>query len=308
MAGTKRRLGVALVLDPPESDQVDGLRRGLGDPSLARVTAHLTLVPPVNVRADQLGAALATLRAAAAGQAGPLRLTLGPPATFLPDNPVLYLEVGGDVDALRTLRDAAFAAPLERTLSWPWVPHVTVADNAEEVRIAAALTALGRFAVEATFDRIVLLQEGSGRVWQPLADAALGVPARVGTGGLALEITAGRMFDPEVQRMIDEARAASADGPEMMPRPGRSPFFPIVLAVRREDEVVAAAAAWRTDDGGHVSVIVAPGARHQGLGGTALGHLEAAVRVAGWECPVLHAHGPAGFYRARSGWSVAVGG
>ena len=49
----------------------------------------------------ELGGALARLRAAAAGQPGPLRLTLGPPATFLPDNPVVFLEVGGDLERLR---------------------------------------------------------------------------------------------------------------------------------------------------------------------------------------------------------------
>ena len=52
-------------------------------------------------------------------------------------------------------------------------------------------------------------------------------------------------------------------------------------------------------------VVAAPGAcQGQGVGGTLLAHLEAAVREAGWECPVLHAHGPAGFYQARSGWAV----
>jgi hypothetical protein len=30
------------------------------------------------------------------------------------------------------------------------------------------------------------------------------------------------------------------------------------------------------------------------------------VRAAEWECPVLHAHGPPGFYQARSRWSVPV--
>jgi 2'-5' RNA ligase len=305
MAPTKRRLGVALVLDPPIADEVDGLRRAVGDPSLSRVPPHVTLVPPVNVRAEQLGAALARLRTAAAGQAGPLRLTLGPPATFLPDNPVLYLEVGGDLEDLRTLRDAVFVAPLARTLTWPWVPHVTVADSAGEARIAAAVTALDRFAAVTTIDRVVLLQEGGGRLWHPLADAAFGPPARVGTGGLTIEITAGRTFDPEALRMLEEAGAISTDGEEMRPLPGRSPFFPIVLSVRREGTVVASAAAWRADDGGHVAVIVAPEVRGQGIGGTALVHLETAVRAAGWQCPILHAHGPAGFYRVRSGWSVA---
>ena len=165
MSASRRRLGVALLLDPPVADAVDGLRRAVGDPSISRVAAHLTLVPPVNVGAGQLASALAALRAAAARQAGPLQLTLGPPATFLPDNPVLYLDVGGDLDALRALRDRRVRPPLQRTLTWPWVPHVTLAETASEARIAAALAALDRFAVVTTVECVTILEERPGRVW-----------------------------------------------------------------------------------------------------------------------------------------------
>jgi 2'-5' RNA ligase/GNAT superfamily N-acetyltransferase len=294
------------VLDPPVSDAVDGLRRGVGDPSLNRIRPHITLVPPVNVRAGQMAAALARVRAAAASQPGPVQLTLGPPATFLPDNPVLYLEVGGDLERLRILRDAAFVTPLHRALSWPWVPHVTLADHAEEERIAAALAALDHFAMVAAIDRLVLLEETGGQIWVPLADAALGPEVVVGRGGLGLTITRGRMLDPEVWQMIDEAGARSAEPDEESGcQPGRD-FFPIVLTLRREIRVVGVAVAWRAGDGGHAAVVVAPDARRQGIGGTALAHLESAVLSAGWADPALRAHGPAGFYRARSAYSKAT--
>ena len=318
MSGSRRRLGVALLLDPPVDDAVDGLRRALGDPSIGRVAAHLTLVPPVNVGAGQLPAALAAVRAAAAGQAGPLQLTLGPPATFLPANPVLYLDVGGDLEALRRLRDAVFVPPLRRPLSWPWVPHVTLADSASEARIAAAVVALDRFAVITSVECVTVLEERRGRVWRPLADAALGPPAVIGRGGLAVEITRGRVPDPEVHHLIESAAGAVPGSALAVPgsalrgsdevRPGRRPVGPpIVLSARREGQVAGAGVAWRSDAGGQVAVTVAPGARRQGIGGMVLAHLEAAVRAAEWECPVLHAHGPAGFYQARSRWSVPVG-
>lgn len=306
MSATRRRLGVALLLDPPVADAVDGLRRAVGDPALGRIGPHVTLVPPVNVRADELGAALAVVRRAAAGQDGALRLTLGPPATFLPDNPVLYLAVGGDLEALRMLRDAAFAPPLARPLSWPWVPHVTLADTGEPERIAAAVSVLDRFAVVADIEHLVVLQEAGGRSWRPIADAALGPPAVVGRGGLALEITRGRTLDPEARQMLEAAglTGGAADEPEPEAPSRPPPFFPIVLTARREGEVVATGLAWRTDDGGQLAVVVAAGVRRQGIGGTVLAHLEAAVRAAGWECPVLHAHGPPEFYQMRSGWAA----
>ena len=40
-----------------------------------------------------------------AAHARPIRLRLGPPSTFLPTNPVLYLDVSGDVAAVDALRD-----------------------------------------------------------------------------------------------------------------------------------------------------------------------------------------------------------
>ncbi len=63
------RLGVALLVPPPFDTEIDGLRRALGDGALGRIPAHLTLVPPVNVREERLGEALAALRRAAAARA-----------------------------------------------------------------------------------------------------------------------------------------------------------------------------------------------------------------------------------------------
>jgi len=66
-----------------------------GDGSLQRIAPHLTLVPPVNVRAGALDEAVAVLRAAASDQGGTLELDLGPAGTFLPLNPVVFLDVNG---------------------------------------------------------------------------------------------------------------------------------------------------------------------------------------------------------------------
>lgn len=294
MAANRRRLGVALLLDPPVADEVDGLRRALGDPSLGRISPHITLVPPVNVRGPDLPAALERLRAAAASQPGALRLTFGALSTFLPQNPVLYLGVGGDLERLRALRDALFVPPLERVLSWPWVPHVTLADGVAEELIRAGLGALGAYAATGDLDRVVLLEERPGRVWEPIADVELGPPARIGTGGLTLEVTAGRLLDPG---------AAAPSPPQGGPGTG---VPPIALTGRRLGRAVGVAKAWVDLEGAHVWVWVDPGERGQGVGGHLLAHLEARARRAGWRHEVLDARGPAGFYRARSRWSVAA--
>ncbi|MDQ6838250.1 MAG: 2'-5' RNA ligase family protein [Actinomycetota bacterium] len=301
MANKRYRLGVALIIDSPVAEEINGLRRAAGDGALDRIAPHITLVPPVNVAASRLNDALGRLRSAAATREEPLHLTLGPPASFLPANPVLILEVGGDVDGLRALRDAVFVEPLKRTLSWPWIPHVTLADVGDPARIEAAVAVLDGYLVTVELDRLVLLEadrsDGSLR-WRPLADTALGVRRVVGRGGLDLELTRGRILDPRAMEVIEAIGGVAA-----LPRPLVDGSGAVVTA-RRAGDVAGVAAAWRDDDGGHVAVGVALRSRGEGIGGHLLAHVEAAVADAGWGCTLLDAIGPAGFYRSRSRWSV----
>ncbi|MGH9263444.1 MAG: GNAT family N-acetyltransferase [Acidimicrobiales bacterium] len=229
------RLGVALLVPPPIDAEVDGLRRALGDGALGRIPAHLTLVPPVNVREERLGEALAVLRRAAAATR-PFTVPLGPPATFLPDNPTLYLSVTGDDGPVRALRDRVFVDPLARPLTWPFVPHVTLADEADPDRIAAALAALADYRVEVRMDRVHLLREGSGRVWAPIADAPFAPPAVIGRGGLPVEITVTETLDPE-------ARALAAG------------VATLVVTARRDGAVAGVAQGWCRGDTAHLSLL-----------------------------------------------------
>jgi 2'-5' RNA ligase len=179
----KRRFGVALLVPTPVDHEVDGLRRALGDPALDRIPAHLTLVPPVNVRDDRVDDALTVLREASA-VVEPFELELGPVTSFLPVNPVVYLDVGGDLEALHALRNAVFTDPLSRELTWPFVPHVTIADDAPDDRIEAAVVALSTYRVRVTFELVHLLEEQPGRIWEPIAEEPLGMYTRRRPRGL----------------------------------------------------------------------------------------------------------------------------
>jgi 2'-5' RNA ligase len=247
------RLGVALLLPPPFDAEVDGLRRAAGDGALGRIPAHLTLVPPVNVREDRLGEALAVLRAAAAATQ-PFTIALGPPATFLPDNPTLHLAVPGD-GPVRALRDRVFVDPLARTLTWPFVPHVTLADEAAPDRIRAALIALADYRADVPFARVHLLREGPGRIWAPIADAAFAAPAVIGRGGLPLELTVTERLDPEAAALGDAE--------------------PLVITARSDGEVAGHAEGWCSRGGARLAaVVVNPDYEHLEVGR----HLVAAFR------------------------------
>ena len=165
------RLASALLVPEPFAREIDGLRRALGE-DVARVPPHLTLVPPINVRTEDVDTAFAVLRRAAAN-VEPITVTLGPAVTFLPVNPVVYLDVGGSDDgvaAVRELRDAVFVEPLARELTHDFVPHVTLVESTTPARIEAALVALTDYRIEVTFESVHLLQEDD-RIWSPLAEA-----------------------------------------------------------------------------------------------------------------------------------------
>jgi 2'-5' RNA ligase len=264
------RLGVALLLPEPLATQVDGLRRACDDGALARVPPHLTLVPPVNVRVDDLPQALRVLREAAS-TVRPFTLRLGPPSTFLPDTPTLHLAVGGRGDAtavLRGLRDGVFRPPLERSLTFGFVPHVTVSDDMAPDRIAASIAALSGFVVEARFDRVHLLQEqrhgDAHRRWVPIADAPFAPPIVVGRGGVELELSVTRLVDPEAVAFEtgswpdDEPHISRSDAP-----PGCES---VVVTARRRGPVVGVARGWAGDGRSELcSLLVAPDQRGQGI-------------------------------------------
>lgn len=255
----------------PVAAEVHGIRRACADPALDTVPPHLTLVPPVNVAEDDLVAALALLRREAAATE-PVMLTLGPPETFLPVEPVLFLGVNGDegaLEALHDLRARVFTPPLARPLSHPFTPHVTLCASGTPGWIEQAAQTLVAYEAEVTFDRVTLLQEfhdeDRGRRWQPLADLPLAAPAVVARGGLEVELTATDLVDPEALPLLPPELARPAEGPV-----GPGERRPLVVTARRDGDVLGVVVGWTS---GTVAVVrriaegsgVAPGeevARH----------------------------------------------
>lgn len=304
------RLGAALMIPEPLAGEVQGLRRACGDHGA--MAPHLTLVPPVNVRRDDLGEALSVLQDAAA-RTRPFALTLGPPATFLPDNPVLFLRVGGDLDALFEFRARVFVGPLSRSLTWPFTPHVTICDSGEPERLRAAVVALADYRVEFEVERVYLLHErrpdaDRPRRWVPLLDAAFAEPIVVGRGGFELTLIASECFDAWSRATVatwetgadetgrDEAGRDEAheEGIVVLDLENDEPSVlgvgrPMVVRALHEGRLVGVSTGQRS---GHVGVvtsgIVAPDQRRRGIGRHLLAALvsamadDGATQVSAW--------------------------
>ncbi len=219
--------------------------------------------------------ALSVLREAGAA-VGPLTLQLGPPATFMPDNPTLYLAVSGPgLDELHTLRERVFVPPLERPLTWPFVAHVTIADEMEAGRITAAVEALAGYRATVTFERVHLLEETktpTGRVWRPIADASFARPAIVGRGGIELELTVSAHGDEEVaafeQREWDAYRVDTLG-------PDADDEDPFTIVARGEGQIVGYASGYTQGGVAYLRrLMVASQQRGQGIGSKLLAAFE----------------------------------
>jgi len=221
---------------------------------MARVPPHLTLVPPVNVRIEDVEAAERVMRAAARATR-PFTVTLGPVTTFLPVNPVAYLAVGEGAEKVNALRNAVFEPPLARKLTYDYVPHVTLADGIEPERVAAAPAVLRPYPRDVEITAIHLLEE-RGRVWQVLRAFPLGEPRVVGRGGDPLEL---EVLD------IDDT---------------------VHIAARRDDEEVGALRGWRRDGYAWLaSINVLEDRRREGVGS----HLLAAFQSWAADAGATHA-------------------
>jgi 2'-5' RNA ligase/GNAT superfamily N-acetyltransferase len=279
----------------------------VGEPDVHRVPAHITLVPPVNVREDDVDAAVAVLQAAAARTA-PLRLTLGPVTTFAPVSPTLHLAVGGDLDGLRRLRDAVFVPPLERTLTHDFVPHVTLVEQSD--RIDEGVVALGGYTAEVVLTRAHLLREthddDTGRRWRPIADAPLGgKPAVIGRGGLELELTTTGSLPPVARRWLDDRWSDN-----QVERFGAiTPAYePLAVVARRDGHIVATAEGdtRATGEAYLAELLVAADVRGEGIGAHVLAAFASAAAERGATFLTLRtdAAGPARRFYERLGFTV----
>lgn len=294
---TRRRLAVALLVPSPAAAEVEGLRRACGDANRDKVAAHTTLIPPINLREEDLGDALAVVREAASAVA-PLRLELGPPTTFPDDHArtVLYLGVGGpDLQRLHDLQASLVAGPYERPPQHEsFIPHVTISISLPSARVDASIAALRDFKLAVTVDRVTTLEnvrdEAADRhVWRPIGDALLGGRSVVGRGGLELELTLSASTDPDVKAWSEplweraDLEDLGAVGEEDT----------LTITARRDGRVVGLLEGWFWADLGHINdLVVDEGARGEGIGRHLLARFEAEARTRG--CTSLALRTPAG--------------
>lgn len=167
----RRRFAVALLVPAPASVEIDALRQALGDRQLGKIDPHITVVPPINLRDEEVAGAMAVVDAAAS-RCAPCRLTLGPVETFDPSSPVRFLRVEPRAPVEAIYR-ACWTDVFEREEKRAFHPHVTIdIDGSPTDADDPALDLLAGYTAEVTLDELTLLEhrhDENGTRWEPFA-------------------------------------------------------------------------------------------------------------------------------------------
>ena len=142
-------IGVAIDLPPPWGDELTAARLAAGDLVARHVPAHVTLLGPTEVDADDLPAIEAHLAGVAAAHRA-FTVHLRGTGTFRPVTQVVFVAVAAGIGECERLHDAVLAAgAIHSTTPFPYHPHVTVAHNVPADQLDWIFAGLAGY--EATF-------------------------------------------------------------------------------------------------------------------------------------------------------------
>jgi 2'-5' RNA ligase len=173
--GRVQTIGVAIAVPEPYGSELRSHRASFGDPQADAVPTHVTLLPPTEVGAEEL-VHIERHLARVAARHETFRIHLRGTATFRPVSPVVFVVVTEGISACEVLATDIRSGHLERELSFPYHPHVTVAHDLDDSELDKAFEALSDY--ECTFDVMAfhLYVHGDDSVWRPYRAFELTAP------------------------------------------------------------------------------------------------------------------------------------
>jgi 2'-5' RNA ligase len=164
--GRVQTIGVAIAVPEPYGSELRKYRASFGDPQADGVPTHVTLLPPTEIDPGCLPAVEEHLERVAARHRS-FRMHLRGTGTFLPVSPVVFVVVAEGISSCEMLAADLRTGNLERELTFPYHPHVTVAHHLDDGALDRAFKALSDY--ECTFDVMAfhLYVHGDDQVWRP---------------------------------------------------------------------------------------------------------------------------------------------
>ena len=165
--------GVAITIPEPWGSSLQDARESFGDPMAPAIPPHVTLLPPTAVGPHVMDGFLDHLRAVSA-RTQPFRMVLSGTGTFRPTSPVVFVQVSLGIPQCEALERAVRGGPVDRTLDFPYHPHVTVAHHLDEDALDRAFNELGTFRCDFEVGSIELYHHDADGVWRVIQSFPLG--------------------------------------------------------------------------------------------------------------------------------------
>ena len=157
-------LGIVVPVPEPWAQLLVDWRSKVGDPQAAVVPPHVTLLPPTEVPLSRRPAIVKHLTAVARSHP-PFHMHLSGTGTFQPVSDVVFVTVARGIGNCELLADDVRRGPLERSLSYPYHPHVTVAHDVPPDMLELAYSGLSELSAEFRVDAITEYEQTDGGAW-----------------------------------------------------------------------------------------------------------------------------------------------
>jgi 2'-5' RNA ligase len=157
-------LGIVVPIPEPWAQLLVDWRAKVGDPQAALVPPHVTLLPPTEVRVADRDAISAHLAEVARAHP-PFDMHLSGTGTFAPVSDVVFVAVARGIGNCELIANDVRRGPLERSLAFPYHPHVTVAHDVPRDMLEAAYSGLSELSAEFRVDSFTEFEQVPGGAW-----------------------------------------------------------------------------------------------------------------------------------------------
>ncbi|MFI5426296.1 2'-5' RNA ligase family protein [Aeromicrobium sp. UC242_57] len=166
-------IGVSIAIPEPYGSLLRRKRAEFGDPLAETVPSHVTLIPPTEVRDDELEAVCASLERASV-TLPPFTMKLRGTGTFRPVSPVVFVAVSQGISYTEMLAKCVRNALDSPEPEFPFHPHVTVAHNLDDASLDRAYDDLSDFACDFVVSEFALYHHEDELGWVPQRAFPLG--------------------------------------------------------------------------------------------------------------------------------------
>ena len=170
-------LGVVVPVPEPWAQLLTDWRSKVGDPQALLVPPHVTLLPPTEVLRSERPAISAHL-ADVARRHPSFPMHLSGTGTFRPVSEVVFVAVARGIGDCELLASDVRRGPLNRSLSYPYHPHVTVAHDVPGDMLELVYSGLADLSAEFPVEHFTEYEQTPSGAWAVAREYRLSGPPR----------------------------------------------------------------------------------------------------------------------------------